>query len=85
MPLLSPEGSRKLDNALGSALPASPTPPNPQARHPEERANMPSGANPKPTKAPLASRSASPPDGYGSGIERAMGGLADKEHPRKGR
>lgn len=40
----------------------------------------------KPTKAPLASREASPSN-YGgrSGMENAMGDLADKLHPRKGR
>ncbi len=37
-----------------------------------------------PTRAPLKSRQASPSEGR-SGMERAMGALADKVHKRKGR
>lgn len=78
MPKLSPEGTRTLDNVMGSALPAAA--PNPQARHPEERATMPSGANPPPTKqmirAPLRAASPAP---------QSMGALADRMHPTKRR
>lgn len=38
----------------------------------------------KPARAPLASREGSPSNGR-SGMEGAMGALADKLHPRKGR
>ena len=51
--------------------------------HPEDRsAKYANGENPKPTKAPLERRSASPNDPrYAtSGIEQAMGALADKLH-----
>lgn len=84
MPMLSPEGTRTLaTNVLASA--AKPAPPaNPQVRHREERGSQPNGANPAPTRAPLAARSASPSSGYGSGIESAMGAMADKLHPTKG-
>lgn len=83
MPKLSPEGSRPLDNVM-AAMPAAP-PPQAQARHPEERANMPSGDNTKPTRAPLQDRRASPASGNTSGLERAMGAAADKLHPTKRR
>lgn len=43
------------------------------------------GANPKPTKAPLQSRSASPARFNTSGMENAMGSLADKTHPPRRR
>lgn len=39
------------------------------------------GHNPPPTRAPLASRSASPAGYNTSGMERAMGAHADKMHP----
>lgn len=62
-----------------------------QARHREERARQSSGHNPKPTKAwaerPPAQLSSAPPRSPaagGSGMERAMGALADKLHaPRR--
>jgi hypothetical protein len=38
------------------------------------------GANPTPTRAPLAPRSASPAEYATSGMERALGQLADKTH-----
>lgn len=42
------------------------------------------GANPTPTRAPLAPRSASPASYATSGMESALGGLADKLHkPRR--
>lgn len=40
---------------------------------------------PKPTKAGLESRSGSPRGMNSSGIENAMGALADKTHPVRGR
>lgn len=85
MPLLSPEGSRKLDNVLGAAAPATPAGPPSQARHPEERASMPSGPNPKPTRGPLQNHQASPRSGAGTGIEKSMHDLADQLHPTKRR
>lgn len=39
------------------------------------------GANPRPTRAPLQSRSASPAAYNTSGMESAMGAAADKLHP----
>lgn len=39
----------------------------------------------KPTKAPLQSRPAAPTNHNTSGMEGALGALADKMHPRKGR
>jgi hypothetical protein len=41
------------------------------------------GANPKPTKQPLQTRSASPTRYNTSGMESALGALADKTHPPK--
>jgi hypothetical protein len=38
------------------------------------------GANPPPTRAPLAPRSGSPAEYNTSGMERALGQLADKTH-----
>lgn len=43
------------------------------------------GVNPAPTKAPLAPRSASPAAYATSGMESALGALADKTHPPKKR
>lgn len=43
------------------------------------------GANPPPTKGPLASRSASPKQYATSGMEKALGAHADKVHPPKRR
>ena len=58
---------------------------NPQARHPEDRVrNYASGANPKPTKA-FAGRSSAPASSNTSGMERAMGALADRMHAPKRR
>lgn len=51
-----------------------------QARHREERARQPSGDNPKPTKH-FEGRTSVPASASTSGIERAMGALADREHP----
>lgn len=73
-----------MDNVLGTAAPAPP-PANPQARHPEERGTQPNGANPAPTKGPLASRSASPAGYNTSGMELAMGQAADRLHRVKRR
>lgn len=53
--------------------------------HAGERGREPMGANPAPTKAPLASRSASPPSSNTSGMERAMAAHADKVHPTRRR
>lgn len=56
---------------------------NPQARHPEDRTNgYPSGQHAKPTKA-FAGRSSTPASSNTSGMERAMGALADKMHAPK--
>lgn len=41
------------------------------------------GANPVPTRAPLERREASPSKYNTSGMERAMGALADKTHKPK--
>lgn len=43
----------------------------------------PGGNNPKPTRAPLHDRSASPANYASSGMESAMGAHADKMHPPK--
>lgn len=76
-------GSAPFPNAVSPVVqgPAKNTAPSSQAQHYEERATMPSGANPAPTKGPLQSRSASPPNTNTSGMERAMGAHADKLHP----
>lgn len=39
------------------------------------------GANPKPTRGPLSARSASPASNNTSGMEDALGALADQKHP----
>lgn len=71
-----------MKNVLADAAAAPAAPPaNPQVRHPEEIAQQPNGDNPRPTKAPLASRSASPAGYATSGMEAAMGKHADKLHP----
>ena len=41
------------------------------------------GVNPRPTRAPLQARPASPGQYASSGMEQAMGALADKLHPTK--
>lgn len=43
------------------------------------------GANPKPTKQPLETRSASPARFNTSGMEDALGKLADEKHPPRRR
>jgi hypothetical protein len=43
------------------------------------------GANPRPTKQPLETRSASPARFNTSGMESAMAALADKTHPPRRR
>lgn len=67
-----------MKNALAAAIPATNT-------IPSVSGETDYGANPAPTRAPLASRSASPGGYATSGMERAMGAHADKEHPVKGR
>lgn len=56
-------------------------------RAPEADANdlASQGANPPPTKGPLAPRSASPAAYNTSGMESSLGALADKMHPPRKR
>jgi hypothetical protein len=67
--------------------PTSPTPFQSRQRAPGQDAaeQAQAGANPAPTRGPLQTRSASPTSSYTSGMESAMGALADKTHPPKRR
>ena len=78
-----PAGDRSPAHTRSTSAPA-PAPRGAPVRpgvHPEDRsARYADGQHAKPTKAPLQTRSASPAAYATSGIEQAMGALADKLH-----
>lgn len=70
-----------MNNFLDRAAPPAAAPPPVNTQADGTLTNM----GTKPTKAPLQSRPAAPTNHNTSGMEGALGALADKLHPRKGR